>query len=199
MELKSEYGDELVRHLQGGVERRFLACGANVKIFPLAKIIGSAYLSIGNDVMIDDSVFLLLGEGSTIGSWVHIACGATVQGSGMLTVEDFVGISSGVRIFTASDDLTKGSLTNPTVPTKYRTVKRAPVMIGKHAVIGSNSVVMAGAKIGAGVIVGACSFVKPFSEHEAWSIYAGCPVKKIGTRPKEIVEAHEAALRAESK
>lgn len=175
----------------------FLKCGERVKIYPLAKIVGGEHLEIGHDVLIDDGVFMLLGEGSTIGSWVHIACGATVQGSGKLVVGDFVGISSGVRIFTASDDLTKGSLTNPTVPTRYRSVKRAPVTIGKHAVIGSNSVVMAGAEIGDGVIVGACSFVPPFAKLEAWGIYVGCPVRKVGERPQAIVEAHESALRTE--
>jgi galactoside O-acetyltransferase len=184
-------------NVQGGVSRDFLECGERVKIYPLAKIVGSEHLTIGHDVMIDDSVFLLLGEGSTIGSWVHIACGATVQGSGKLTVGDFVGISSGVRIFTASDDLTKGSLTNPTVPNKYRTVKRAPVSIGKHAVIGSNSVVMAGAEIGDGVIVGACSFVPPFAKLDDYGIYVGCPVRKVGMRPRELVEANEARLRME--
>ncbi len=170
----------------------------NVKVFPTAKVmVDEKAFKIGHDVLIDDGVFMLLGPDSSIGSWVHIACGATVQGSGKLVVGDFVGISSGVRIFTASDDLTKGSLTNPTVPDKYRTVKRSPVTIGKHAVIGSNSVVMAGAEIGDGVIVGACSFVPPFAKLEAWGIYVGCPVRKVGTRPADLVEDREAELRLE--
>ena len=173
----------------------------NVKIYPLAKIlvedVKQFFASLGHDTLIDDGVFMLLGEDSSIGSWVHIACGASVQGSGKLVVGDFVGISSGVRIFTASDDLTKGSLTNPTVPDKYRTVKRSPVTIGKHAVIGSNSVVMGGAQIGDGVIVGACSFVPTDAKLEAWHVYAGCPVRKVGTRPQEIVETKEAHLRME--
>lgn len=188
---------ETLREADELAARGFVECGEDVKIYPLAKIIGAEHVRVGHDVMIDDGVFMLLGEGSTIGSWVHIACGATVQGSGKLVVGDFVGISSGVRIFTATDDLTKGSLTNPTVPDKYRTVKRAPVTIGKHAVIGSNSVVMAGAEIGDGVIIGACSFVPPFAKLEAWGIYVGCPVRRVGSRPADIVEDREAELRLE--
>ncbi len=168
----------------------------DVTIYATAKIIGNP--TFGKHVLIDDMVFLLLGPGSSIGSWVHIAYGASVQGSGQLVVGDFVGISSGVRIFTASDDLTKGSLTNPTVPDKYRTVKRVPVIIGKHAVIGSNSVVMGGVEIGDGVVVGACSYVPPFAKLEAWTVYAGCPVRKVGIRPQKLVEAKELELRNEA-
>jgi galactoside O-acetyltransferase len=178
-----------------------LGLGArNVKIYETAKLFAAdkhIFAKIGHDVIIDDLVFAILGAGSSIGDFVHIGCHSSILGGGQFVMGDFSGLSAGVRIFTASDDLTEGALTNPTVPDKYRNTKRAPVTIGKHAVICANSVVMAGAEIGDGTIVGANSFVPAFAKLEAWHVYAGCPVRKVGTRPRDLVETKEAHLRME--
>jgi galactoside O-acetyltransferase len=60
------------------------------------------------------------------------------------------------------------------------------VIIEKDAFIGTNVVVHPNVKIGEGAIIGSNSLV--LKDVEPWSINVGSPCKKIGERPKVIVE-----------
>lgn len=169
--------------------------GLDVTIWPQAKVIFPEVISIGDSVIVDDFVFLMGGQRTSIGSFVHIASFASITGGGELLLEDFVGISSGSRVFTGDDDYLGGSLTGPTVPPAYRNAIRSFVHIGKHAVIGANTVILPGVTIGEGVAVGAGSLVK--SNLEPWTIYVGTPARPLRERPKERILALERQLRAE--
>ncbi|HHE32654.1 MAG TPA: acyltransferase, partial [Chlorobaculum parvum] len=93
------------------------------------------------------------------------------------------------------DDYSGNSLTNPTVPDKYKQLKKAPVHLGRHVLIGSGSVVLPGVSIGVGAAVGALSLVSvPLDE---WGIYFGSPAKKIQNRSKKILELDELFKRNE--
>jgi galactoside O-acetyltransferase len=159
--------------------------GKNIKIYPTAKIIDSHVVSIGNNVIIDDFVFLMGGKKTVLGNYVHIASFTSITGGGIFTMGDFSGLSSGVRIFTGHEDYTGGALLNPTVPQPYRKIDRTFVHIGKHAVVGANSVVLSGVTIGEGCAIGACSLV--LRDCDPWWIYAGVPAQKLKRRPKEEI------------
>lgn len=174
---------------------KFARRGADVVIWPLAKIVSAETMSLGDSVIIDDFVFIVCGLKTNIGSFVHVASFVSITGGGELTVEDFAGISSGTRVFTGDDDYLGGSLTGPTVPLPYRVPIRSKVHIGKHAIIGANSVILPGVTIGEGAAIGAHSLVK--HDCEPWTIYAGCPAKPIRPRPCEQMLELEAKLRRE--
>jgi acetyltransferase-like isoleucine patch superfamily enzyme len=101
-------------------------------------------------------------------------------------------LSSGVKIYSASDDYLGRSMTNPTVPEKYKKVKIGKVILEKHVIIGSSSVILPNVTIGEGASVGALSLVK--DNLEEWSVYAGSPVKKLGKRLKKPLELEKLFL-----
>jgi galactoside O-acetyltransferase len=170
------------------------AVGQDVVIWPLAKIVAPEVISIGDSVIIDDFVFLMGGKRTAIGSFVHIAVGASVCGAGEFIMEDFSGISGGVRIYTSNDDFSGNCLTGPTVPFPYRIPFTSFVHVKKHAVIGAGSVVLPGVAIGEGAVVGACSLVR--QDCEPWTFNVGTPAKPLPRRrPKDKVLELEAQLR----
>lgn len=170
----------------------------DVTIYPTAKIIGRENLKIGNHVIVDDGVFLSVGPGSAIGSYTHIAYSASVLGQGKFTLGDFASVAAGARIYTGSDDLCGPFLVNPAVPTKYRNAYRAPVSVGKHAVVGSNSVVMPGTVLGEGTVVGANTFIKEDSQLIPWGIYFGSPARLVKMRDKDGVLRREKEFLSEA-
>lgn len=170
----------------------FRAVGRNVRIYPGAKIIGAEWISIGDDVIIDDFVFIQAAAPSHIGNRVHIASFASISGGGVFCLEDFSGLSSGVRILTGSEDFMGGGLTNPTIPPELRAVARSRTVLRAHAIVGANSVVLPGVTIGAGAAVGALSLVR--KSLEPWTVYAGNPLRAIGSRPSQRILELEQAL-----
>jgi acetyltransferase-like isoleucine patch superfamily enzyme len=114
-----------------------------------------------------------------------------VIGGGGIELEDFTGVSHGARLFSAADDMAGSHMTRPTVPNEFRLLHSAPIKVKRHAVVGTGAVVFPGVTIGEGAIVGALSFVR--EDVPDWSIYAGIPAKRLGTR-KQNVLALEALL-----
>ena len=110
-------------------------------------------------------------------------------------MEDFTTLSSGVRVFSGTDDFLGGCLANSTIPYPYRIPARSFVRIHKHAIIGANSVILPGVTIGEGAAIGAHSLV--CKDCEPWTVYAGSPAKLLKKRPKEKMLELEAQLRRE--
>lgn len=167
--------------------------GEDVTIWPLAKIVSPATISIGDSVIIDDFVFLAGGCGTRIGSFVHIAAHSLIAGGGELEMDDFAGLSGGVRLYTGNEDYSGGCLTNPAVPAPWRVPVRGKVVLGRHAIVGANAVILPGVELGEGCVVGANSMVA--RSCEPWTIYAGTPAKPIKPRPKGRILELEAELR----
>lgn len=172
----------------------FKHVGENVRIFPGAKIIGCEHIHIGSNVIIDDFVMIYATAPMYIGSYVHIASFTSISG-GSVVLEDFAGLSSGVRIVAGSEDFLGGGLTNPTVPAKYRSVKRSFVHLGRHALIGANSSILPGVHIGEGATVGANSVVG--KDLEPWGVYLGAPARRLKARESETILRLERELMAE--
>jgi len=109
------------------------------------------------------------------------------MGGDGIYLDDFAGLSAKCSIYAVSDDYTGKSMTNPTVPMKYKpTSISAPVQIGRHCIIGCNSVVLPGVVIEDGASVGSLSLVtKSLSE---WTVNTGVPCKKKSDRSRDILE-----------
>lgn len=177
------------------LQDRFAALGEDVIIWPQAKIVMPEVISIGNSVIIDDFVFLMGGATTRIGSFVHIGSHTSITGGGELVMEDYSGVSGGVRIYTGNEDYSGGCMTNPTVPHPYRIPKRSFVRIGRHAIIGANAVILPGVEIGEGAVVGACSLVT--KSCEPWTVNFGSPAKFLRRRKAEKILEMEKRLVAE--
>lgn len=165
----------------------FSRFGENVQISDRASFYGAGRIKIGNNVRIDDFCVVSAGEGGIeIGNHVHIAVGATLIGAGAISVGDFANISSRVSIYSSNDDYSGATLTNPTIPDEYKNVTHAPVLLGRHALIGSGAVILPGVQIEDGVAVGALSLVN--SDCEEFGVYAGVPAKKIKERERKLLQ-----------
>lgn len=164
----------------------FKSLGENVLISDKVSIYNAENISLGSYVRIDDFCILSAGEkGIVIGSFVHLAAYTSLMGAERIILEDFVGLSSKVSLFSSSDDYMGYSLTNPMVPSQYKRVKSFPVTLKKHALVGAHSVLLPGASLEEGVSIGAMSVVS--SKLDAWHVYMGNPAKKIVRRSKKLL------------
>lgn len=176
----------------------FKHIGENVRIEKSATIVGLKNISIGNNVRIDGNITIAAISGHlNIGDHIHIGGGGHITCAGGVDLEDFSNISQGVRIYSGSDDYTGASLTNSTIPAKYLNTHVAPVRICRHVILGSGTVVLPGAVLAEGSAVGALSLVN--RSLDAWSIYAGIPVKKIRERSKDLLRMEADYLNEYSK
>lgn len=168
----------------------FKSIGSNVLISRKTSFYGISRISIGNNVRIDDFCVLSTGKGGIeIGNYVHIAIFSSLQGEGKITLQDFVGISSKVSVYSSNDDYFGEFMSNPTVPTKYTGVTHADVFIGKHVIIGSGAVLLPGIKINKGAVVGALSLVN--EDCDEFYIYKGNPAKRLIKRSKKLLKLEE--------
>jgi len=171
----------------------FNQIGKDVRIWPLAKIVDSEVITIGDNVIIDDFVFIMGGKGINIGSYVHISAFTSIVGGGELVMEDFSCLSGGVRVYTGNDNYAGEWLTNATIPLEYRNPVRSYVYIRKHAIIGANTVILPGVTIGEGAAIGANSLVT--KDIEPWTVNAGSPTRILKKRPKERIMKLEQELK----
>jgi len=164
--------------------------GEDVKISRHARLYDPGSIEIGSHVRIDD--FCILSGNITIGSFVHISAGAMIFANGsFVEIDDFVAISAGARVFSITEDLHSGLLTNPTVPNELRKIKRDKVRIEKHVVVGTLSTVLPGLQLSVGSVLGANSLL--IANTEPWKIYSGNPAKFLSDRP---VIDHELEMKA---
>jgi len=169
----------------------FKSIGKDVLMFQMTKIINPEQVSIGDSVIIDDFVFMMVK--ATIGSFVHIAGMTCIVGNGEFVMGDFTSISWGCRVFTGNEDWHGNAINNPTVDEPYRKPMRSYVRFEKHATLGANSVVLPGVTLREGALVGANSLVK--KDCDPYSFYVGNPVRKVGEYSKDKLVEIEKLLR----
>ncbi len=169
----------------------FKNIGKNVLISKKASFYGEQNISFANNIRIDD--FCILSGKIEIGNYVHIAAGSVLIGSNKgITFNDFAGCSQHVCIYAVSDTYSGYSLTNPTIPNKYRKVNQGAVFIEKYVIIGAGSIVLPSVRIREGAAVGALSLVDKSTD--AWKIYLGNPAKPIKNRSKKLLELEKELL-----
>lgn len=159
----------------------FASVGEAVQVSTKASIYGAERIHLGNHVRIDDFAILSAGTGGiSIGNHVHIAPYCGIFGAERVELGHFSGLSSRVCIYTSTDDYGGNALTNPTVPARLRAVHSAPVVLGKHVIVGTNSTLLPGVTLANGCAVAAHSLVtKGF---DALSFIGGSPARFISRR-----------------
>ena len=170
-ESKSLYIELLQLHEQ--LDRNMLASYA--RSLPINEELGDRWvrakrLGFGQRTSIYDSC-LVYGP-PEVGSdcWIGPFC--ILDGSGGLTIGDWVTISSGVHIYT--HDSVRRALSAGREP-----ILRAPVRIGSQVYLGPNCLVGKGVTIGKQCVVGAFSFVN--RDVPDGSIVVGQPARIVGT------------------
>lgn len=163
--------------------------GKEVYISKKASIYSANLIEIGNYVRIDD--FCILSGKIQIGSYVHIAAYTALYGGDEgIQCEDFVTLSSRNAVYAMTDDYYGGGVSNPLIDKQYRSVFKGKVLLKKHVLIGSACTILPNLVIEEGASVGAMSLVK--RNLDGWTVYAGCPLRKIGKRNKKLLKIEEA-------
>lgn len=162
----------------------FKHLGKGVLISEKASIYTPELMEIGDYSRIDD--FCVLSGRIAIGRNVHIAVFCNVAGgSEGVFIGDFSGLSYNCQVFSQSDDYSGKTLTNPTVPIKYKAETRRSIRIGRHCIIGTSSIIFPGVSLADGTAVGAASVVRKSTDE--WSIYIGNPAKRVKARSKDLL------------
>ena len=166
----------------------FLSIGDDVQIAKTCNIVGIENISIGNNVRIDAFTTIVSSkkEKIIIGSNIHIGAYCYLSGNYGIEIYDFSNLSQAVKLYTNSDDFSGNSMTNSTIPDKYKKISSGKIILKKHVIIGSTSVVMPNVILEEGVAVGALSFVN--KSLKEWRIYIGSPVKLLKERSRKIIE-----------
>lgn len=166
--------------------------GKNVTIYSRSKLVWPENIVLGDNCTIDDFAFIAAKKFTKLGSYVHIASFVSITGGGEFIMGDYSTLSSGVRIFTGTEDLS--GMVGATIPEPYRKARRSYVVIGKHVMVGANSVVLPGVEIPDGAVIGAMSLVLENTKLKPWSIYAGSPVRWLRYRQRETIQKLQAQL-----
>jgi acetyltransferase-like isoleucine patch superfamily enzyme len=164
----------------------FKSIGKNVLISDKCSIYSPHLIEIGDNVRIDDFVILSPSTSLKIGNYVHIGCYASLIGKGEIILEDFVGISGRVSLYSSSDDYTGMSMTNPMIPNEFKKVTNGKIHIKKHSIIGTSSVILPNVTIEIGCSIYAQSLIK--SNCEELGIYSGNPAKLINKRLTKFLQ-----------
>lgn len=169
----------------------FKHLGKNVKISDKASIYNAELIEIGDNTRIDD--FCVLSGNIKLGKFIHVAPLCLLAGGEMgIAMDDFSGLAYHVQLFTQSDDYSGKTLTNPTVPDKYKSEIKKSIKIGCHVIIGAGSMVFPGVDIKEGCSVGAMSLVNRSTE--PWGIYVGNPARRLKDRKKDMLELEKKFL-----
>jgi len=169
----------------------FKSLGHNVKIAKNCTIIGVENIEIGNNVRIDGyCTIVATGDGCLkLGSYIHIGSYCLLSAGDGIRMDDFSGLSQGVRIYSKTDDYSGNHLTNPTVPAKYTGVTGGKVILERHVIIGSGTVILPDLCIGEGASVGALSLIT--KNLKPWKVFFGNPAKPIKSRSKNLLDLEE--------
>lgn len=169
----------------------FLSVGKNVKVSNKCSIYRPQEIEIGDNSRIDD--FCILSGSIKIGRNVHIAAFSNLSaGQCSITFEDFSGLAYGCHVFTGSDDYSGRTLTNPTVPLEFKGLKEAPIIIARHAIVGTNSIIFPGVTVAEGCAIAALTMVNKSTK--PWGIYFGVPAKRIKERKQDLLKLEEEYL-----
>jgi len=173
--------------------------GARVKpiISPNARIRHPEHFEIGEYSIVDD--FCYISTRVRIGVCSHVASGCSIAGGAarLFTLGDFSSLSSGVKIWCTSDDFANDIVCiMPAGIDVKSNVIEGDVTLGHYTAVGANAVVMPGNQVPEGTVIGALSYVPASFQFEPWAVYAGVPVRRVGSRNREAVTRQAALLRA---
>ncbi len=164
--------------------------GENVRISRKASVYGAENIRLGSNVRVDDFCVITAQGPLVIEDYVHIAAFCFVSSRGGVTMKRFSGLSARCNVYSASDDYSGEHLTNPTVPAKYLGMSIAPVVVGRHVIVGTGTTLLPGVAIGDGSAIGAHSLVTKNVPEGV--IAAGTPARPIRPRSRRVYELEQA-------
>ena len=174
----------------------FKYIGKNVKVSDKASIYNFDKISIDDNSRIDD--FCVVSGKIKIGKNVHITPMCLLAGGEKgIIFEDFTTLAYAVQVFTQSDDYSGKTMTNSTIPKKYKNEYKKKVILKKHSIIGAGSIIMPGVTLAKGTSIGAMSLV--LKDTKSWSVYVGNPAKKIKSKNKDLLKLEKIYLNKEGK
>lgn len=178
------------------IKFNFKKIGKNVKISDKCSIYNSTNIEIGNNVRIDDFCVISAGTGGIeIKDFVHLSLYVSIQGSGKITLGNYVGCAPKVSIISTSDDYSGEFMTNPqvaSVDSSFTKPYSTDIYIGNHCIIGMNSIVLPNSYISDGISIGAMSMVnRKLTKH---GIYFGIPVKFFSDKNYNYQEVEKSLL-----
>ena len=160
------------------------------------------YFTVGEYSIIDD--YCYFSSEVFVGRCSHIASGCSVAGGlkESFHLGNFCSLSSGVKIWCASDDFVNDLVT--IIPPKVKEQIKENFLVGgvriqDYCAIGANAVIMPKNDIPIGVSIGALSFVPVNYKFKEWSVYAGNPLRYIKERNKDSVRRQAEKLEIELK
>lgn len=166
-------------------EMGFASLGRNVRISDRAAIYEPGQMEIGDNSRIDD--FCVVSGRLKIGRNVYIGPGGLIAGGTPgIVFDDFVTLAYHVQVFTQSDDYSGRTMTNSTVPARYKAEIKQAVHLGRHSILGAGSIVMPGATLAEGTALGAASLV--LYPTEPWGLYVGNPARRLRDRHRDLLE-----------
>lgn len=137
-------------------------------------------VQIAKTARVDSYTKIEGGKGVKIGEHVHIASFSHINiGGGETIFEDHSGCSSGVRIASAHPDLSYLYISSAE-PSEFHHVLYHRTRICAFAVIFAGAIILPGRTVGEGAVVAAGAVV--VEDVAPWTIVAGNPARKIGTR-----------------
>jgi acetyltransferase-like isoleucine patch superfamily enzyme len=176
------------------LERRFLAVGTGVLVSSLAQFYDTEKMVLGDNSRIDD--FCLVSGRVELGRNVHLAAYTHVAGGDPgVFFGDFSGCAYGCHVLAQSDDYSGRSMTNPTVPSRFKQETFEAVRVGRHAILGAGTIVLPGCDVGEGAATGAGTVVR--RPLEPWTIYAGERCRPIRSRSRDLLDLEQEYLRSE--
>lgn len=161
--------------------------GKNVLIDVGVFLNGPRNISIGDYTWIDayTRIEAMLGE-IRIGRRIHIAPFCILGAREPLVLEDYVGLSANVKIYTNSETPVAGKrMSGPMIPEEYKAFHSKPILLCKDSFVGANTVLLPGAELGEGAVVGANSLLN--RKVEPWDIVVGPTAKVVGKRERVTV------------
>jgi len=172
----------VLRHIYYGLVCKKLGKGVVIDV--------GVHMTTPHNISIDDytwidafTVISAPGEPYSIGRRIHIGCHSQLAGRAAIVLEDYVGLSSSVRLFSGSETPGAGKrMSGPMVPEQYRKQRVRAVLLKKDAFVGTGSIVLPGITFGEGAVLGANSVA--VRNIPAWEIHSGNPAKKIKDRRK---------------
>ena len=159
--------------------------GDNVLISDRSVIYDPARTSIGDHSRVDD--FCVLAGELDIGRNVHVTVFCNLAGgrSG-ISIGDYSTLAYGCHIIAQSDDYSGETMTNSTVPARFKAEHSERVEIGGHVILGAGTIVLEGVRLADGTAAGARTLFLESSE--PWTMYVGQPARKLRPRSKNLLQ-----------
>ena len=158
--------------------------GRNCKVHVTTNILNPKNLILGNDVRIDAFCNIINKKKVVLKNLIHIGPYCLLNsGGGEIKMENYSGLSAGVKIYTSLEDMSGRSFFGPHNKKKTN-INSGTIKISKYSVIGANTVILPKSVIPEGCVVGANCVVN--EKLKSWAIYSNNNLKLIMARSKNV-------------